>query len=205
MSLEKLKALKKQYNNCDRCLLHTCRSKIVFATGQPQADIMVILEKPSDKDTEVGQHLSRYADNQVMRFLAEAAHINLGSLHFASIVMCPTPDDREFTHNEAMACRDRLVEQIYHVTPYMIFAFGKKVMSKLYGVKSKNGLVRGTIYEIPFSYNDLAFVVPVMMTNSLGSVIKNPDVTPGGNFDTTVKDLKEVKQIIETYKGISHA
>ena len=69
--IDKLVVLKDEYSTCQKCpKLCETRSKVVFGTGNPEADIMVIAEGPGKTEDELGIPLIGESGKLLDYFLA---------------------------------------------------------------------------------------------------------------------------------------
>src|ERR1043166_2110387 len=143
-----LGALQEAWSGCRACGLCEERRNIVFGYGNPDASIMIIGEAPGEAEDMTGypfvgasgqlldQFLGQVSVHQSIQELlddinsnrnaraapemrANLRHKLLYDFYLANIVMCRPPENRDPIPKEWVACRTRLLEQIYTVGPVL--------------------------------------------------------------------------------------
>lgn len=128
--LRSWKELERDALSCTRCPLHESRTKVVFGGGDRESDLMLIGQAPGRNEDLSGKPFAGAAGNILDNFLAEAG-LDRQDVYVTDLVMCRPPENRAPTHAEIEAHLPFLVEQIAHVRPRVIVAFGELVTSVL--------------------------------------------------------------------------
>jgi uracil-DNA glycosylase family 4 len=130
---EALQALYEDYEDCDRCPLsrQTCgRTNVVFGSGNPDADVMVISDYPREEDDRSAVPFAPESHAGVMidRILGETFSTSRDDVWIDHTVMClPRKDDRSDRppkRAEIVACQERLHAAINIVDPKVILLLG---------------------------------------------------------------------------------
>ena len=128
-----LRKFKKKWQNCDKCLLHTTRHKMVPYRGSIPADILFIGEAPGLCEDVLGKPFVGPAGNLLDMILEDA----LSNIEFSSPTYCITntvcciPKDpisnqiRQPHKEEISICQERLVDFIALIKPQVIITVGK--------------------------------------------------------------------------------
>lgn len=124
------KQLERDALSCTRCALHESRTKVVFGGGDPEADLMLIGEAPGRNEDLMGKPYAGAAGNILDNFLGEVG-MSRDEVYVTDLVMCRPPDQRAPRPEEIEAHLPFLIEQIAHVRPRVIVAFGELVASVL--------------------------------------------------------------------------
>lgn len=124
------KELERDALSCTKCALHESRTKVVFGAGDRDADLMLIGEAPGRNEDLSGKPFAGGAGNILDNFLAEAG-MDRQDVYVTDLVMCRPPDQRAPLPGEIEAHLPYLVEQIAHVRPRVIVAFGELATSVL--------------------------------------------------------------------------
>jgi uracil-DNA glycosylase family 4 len=124
------KQLERDARSCTACPLHESRSKVVFGEGDPEADLMLVGEAPGRSEDLVGRPFEGASGNILDNFLS-AAGLTREEVFVTDLVMCRPPSGRRPTPDEIEAHWPWLAEQIAHVRPRVIVAFGELVASSL--------------------------------------------------------------------------
>lgn len=183
---EQLQQLYTQWYACRRCFLGENRSQvtgseeIVFASGNPDADIMFVGEAPGQEEENTsipfvgpsGKLLNLILANvtdddqvrETYRWYAKAPKSSKNDqqfnqvvhewrerqFFFTNVVACRPPDNRPPNNIESKACWERLWNLIYIVDPRVIVAVGKISLSTLLRKQAEITKVRGQLFDVEF-------------------------------------------------------
>jgi uracil-DNA glycosylase family 4 len=124
------KQLERDALSCTACPLHESRTKVVFGDGDPDAELMLIGEAPGRNEDLMGRPYAGAAGNILDNFLSDAG-LDRQDCYLTDLVMCRPPSRRQPTAEEIEAHLPFLIEQIAHVRPRVIVAFGPLVAAVL--------------------------------------------------------------------------
>lgn len=180
-----LETLNAKINKCLNCKLGNTRTKFVFGTGNPNAEIMFIGEAPgADEDMQGKPFVGRAG--QLLTKIIESIGWNRNEVYIANIIKCRPPQNRRPEADEVEKCRPYLEKQIDLIKPKFIVALGLTAVDSLFSARHKMANVRGKIK----SYKG----TNVMITYHPAALLRNP------NFKRPVwEDMKLLKRMYEAY------
>lgn len=149
---------------CTRCRLSEGRNKVVFGSGNPDADLMLIGEGPGAEEDRQGLPFVGPAGELLTRII-QAIEMRREDVYIANVVKCRPPGNRDPEPDEAAACRGYLERQIELVRPRIIVALGRVAAQALLGNDSPIGRMRGQWYQVKG--------VPTMVTYHPAALLRN--------------------------------
>lgn len=143
-----LQALRNTIGDCTRCpLAYAGRHTIVFADGDPNADLMFVGEGPgADEDTSGVPFVGKAG--QLLNNMIAAMGLRREQVYIANIVKCRPPKNRVPEPVEANTCSPFLVQQIDIVKPKVIVALGSTAATYLLGVRQSLNNLRGQWHDV---------------------------------------------------------
>jgi len=162
-----LEKLRDRMGDCNLCKLHKGRTKLVFGTGNPKAEIMFIGEGPGrDEDAQGIPFVGRAG--QLLTKIIEAMGYSRDEVYIANIVKCRPPDNRNPEPDEVESCIDFLIEQVEIIQPKVIVCLGSVAVRNLLGQELKITKVRGNFLDWRGT--------PVMPTYHPAFLLRNPNM-----------------------------
>ncbi len=128
-----LDALKDVMNNYDAGALSDAARQVVFARGNPEANLMVIGEAPGREEDIQGKPFIGPSGQLLDRMLGAIA-LGEDDFYATNIVNWRLPKDRNPTPQDVALCRPFLEKHIELVQPKVILLVGGASMSALTGV-----------------------------------------------------------------------
>lgn len=116
--------LRQDCENCCGCSLCDTRINLVFGTGNPQAEVMLIGEGPGEQEDKQGIPFVGPA-GRLLDSMLEMIDLDRSKVYIANMVKCRPPQNRDPQENELAACRLWLEKQIYLVDPKIIVCLGR--------------------------------------------------------------------------------
>ena len=141
-----LAAVRDLIGECQRCQLAQGRNKIVFADGDPNAQIMFVGEGPgADEDAQGLPFVGRAG--QLLNNMIAAMGLKREQVYIANIVKCRPPQNRKPEPDEANTCMPFLERQIEIVRPRVLVALGATAATYLLGMRGSIASMRGRIHD----------------------------------------------------------
>jgi DNA polymerase len=138
-----LEAVRSDIGDCTRCpLAYAGRHTIVFADGDPNAQIMFVGEGPGADEDASGLPFVGKA-GQLLNNMIAAMGLKREEVYIANIVKCRPPANRQPEPVEANTCSQFVIRQIDIVQPRVIVALGATAATYLLGVKQSLASLRG--------------------------------------------------------------
>jgi DNA polymerase len=131
---------------CTRCRLAEKRTKVVFGSGDPHAELLFVGEGPGYEEDRQGLPFVGPAGELLTRII-EAIGLSRDRVYIANIVKCRPPGNRDPLPDEVEACREYLQGQIAAIRPRVIVALGRVAAQTLLGNELPVNRLRGAWYE----------------------------------------------------------
>jgi uracil-DNA glycosylase len=151
---EQLAGLRSQAENwAPAKSLGTLREKMVFAIGNPDAEIMLIGEAPGHNEEKEGEPFVGPA-GQKLNDILKAMGVNRGDVYISNLVKFrpalprQTTNNRKPTPEEMTACLPLVLAEIAVVKPKIIIALGGTAAEGLIGLEGTVGSMRGKWHEV---------------------------------------------------------
>lgn len=167
---------------CTRCRLCEGRNKVVFGTGNPEADLMFIGEGPGAEEDRQGLPFVGAAGELLTRII-QAIEMTRDEVYIANVVKCRPPGNRDPQSDEVAACRGYLERQIALVQPKAIVALGRVAAQTLLGTDSPIGRMRGQWFRVQGT--------PTMVTYHPAALLRNPALKR-----PTWEDMQQVRDFL---------
>ncbi len=146
-----LEALSAEAAGCAACRLAEGRQNVVFGSGNPDAELMLIGEGPGAQEDRQGLPFVGPAGELLTKIIG-AIGLERDAVYIANVVKCRPPHNRDPESDEVAACRGFLERQIELVRPRVIVALGRVAAQALLGTSEALGRLRGrwhTVLGIP--------------------------------------------------------
>jgi uracil-DNA glycosylase len=123
ISGDSLLKIRDDIGECTRCKLHKARNKIVFADGDPKAQLMFVGEGPGrDEDMQGLPFVGRAG--KLLTQMIEAMGLQRKEVYICNVVKCRPPENRLPEPDEIKTCSPFLFRQIEVVDPKVIVCLG---------------------------------------------------------------------------------
>jgi DNA polymerase len=167
---------------CTRCRLSEGRTRVVFGSGHPAAELMFIGEGPGAEEDRQGLPFVGAAGELLTRII-QAIEKTREEVYIANVVKCRPPGNRDPQPDEVTACRGYLDQQIALVRPRVIVALGRVAAQTLLGNDSPIGGMRGQWFRVQG--------IPTMVTYHPAALLRNPALKR-----PTWEDMQQVRDFL---------
>lgn len=162
--LAELEGLAATVAGCTRCRLAEGRKNVVFGSGNPNADLMLVGEGPGAEEDRQGLPFVGPA-GELLTKIIQAIDLKREEVYIANVVKCRPPGNREPQPDEVQACRGFLEKQIALVRPRILVALGRTAAQTLLGNESPIGQLRGRWHQV--------LGIPTMVTYHPAALLRN--------------------------------
>ena len=163
---EKLKALAENFNECQLCEeLASTRNKIVFGSGNPNAEIFFIGEAPGRDEDIQGLPFVGRSGKLLLDIVQKGMELGRNDVYIANILKCRPPQNRNPKTIEKSNCTPILNLQIEIIKPKVIITLGMPASQYITGKKLPMGELRGKFHD----YKG----IPVMPTYHPSYLLRN--------------------------------
>jgi DNA polymerase len=139
---EQLVQLYKEVQACDRCPLYETRTKVVFGSGNADADLMFVGEAPGAEEDRQGLPFVGRA-GQLLNQLLEEIGLARDDVFIANVLKSRPPGNRDPQPLEIEACKPYLFEQVRLIEPRVVCTLGNFSTKLLSGSPTGITKVRG--------------------------------------------------------------
>ena len=130
---------------CVRCKLCQSRTTIVFGSGNPRAELIVIGEGPgADEDAQGLPFVGRAG--QLLTKMLDAVQISRDEVYITNAVKCRPPGNRNPEADELAACAPILSAQFAALQPKVVLSLGSVATQALLGTREAIGKLRGRVH-----------------------------------------------------------
>lgn len=175
---------------CQACRLCQTRQNVVFADGNPDAQLMIIGEGPGQREDELGLPFVGRAGQLLDKILASVNIDRKKDTYICNMVKCRPPGNRVPGKDEMEACRSFLEAQIEFVKPKLIVLAGSTAVQGVLQVKDPISRIRGKWFD----FKNGAKVMPVFHPSFL---LRNESREVGSPKWLMWQDIKEIRRALD--------
>ncbi len=159
--------------SCERCALAGGRTHVVFGSGDPDAQLMLVGEAPGFHEDKQGAPFVGQA-GQLLDSLLRGIGLERSDVYVANVIKCRPPGNRDPLPEEITACEPHLFRQIELVQPRVVATLGnfatKLLSGKPHGITRVHGqeqdvtLGASRVVLYPLYHPAAALYTPSMLT-----------------------------------------
>jgi uracil-DNA glycosylase len=177
-----LPRIREDIGDCTRCKLHKGRTKIVFGTGNPDADLMFVGEGPGRDEDLSGEPFVGRA-GKLLTDMIKAMGLERADVYIANVVKCRPPENRLPEKDEITTCSPFLMRQIDAIKPKVICTLGSCSAQTLLQTAQGISKLRGEWFDFRGA--------KLMPTYHPAYLLRNPAAKP-----EVWKDLQKVMAVL---------
>ena len=132
---------------CVRCPLAETRTHVVFGSGDPHAELMIVGEAPGFHEDQQGIPFVGQAGKLLDKLLAEIG-LQRSDIYIANVLKCRPPQNRDPLPEEIAACESHLFRQIELIQPKLVATLGNFATKLLSGKQLGITRVHGHEQEV---------------------------------------------------------
>jgi uracil-DNA glycosylase len=156
---EKLVEVYNEASVCERCPLSKTRTRVVFGSGNADADLMFIGEAPGAEEDRQGLPFVGRAGGLLTRLLDEIG-LARDEVFIANVLKCRPPGNRDPQPIEIESCEPYLAQQVQLIEPHVVCTLGNFATKLLTGSPTGITKVRGTP-QVHSLAGRMVFVMPL--------------------------------------------
>jgi uracil-DNA glycosylase len=147
-----------QASTCERCPLSKTRNRVVFGSGNADADLMFVGEAPGAEEDRQGLPFVGRAGGFLTELL-EGIGMRREDVFIANVLKCRPPGNRDPQPEEIDSCRPYLEQQVELIQPMVICTLGNfstKLLTanptgitKVHGVAQQHLIGGGYVHLLP--------------------------------------------------------
>lgn len=179
-----LEALGKVASTCVKCRLSESRTRVVYGTGNPFAQLMFIGEGPGYEEDQQGLPFVGKAGQLLTKIIA-AIKLTREEVYIANMVKCRPPENRTPREDEVFTCTSNYLKyQIQYIRPRIICALGNVAAQGLLHTREGISSLRGRFHD----YDG----IKLMATFHPAYLLRNPQDKP-----KCWQDMKKVRKALD--------
>lgn len=132
---------------CTACRLAASRTSVVFGSGDPSAQVMIVGEAPGRDEDLLGVPFVGRSGQLLDRLISSELGMGRDECYVANVVKCRPPDNRNPLPDEVDSCRHFLTGQFTSVKPLVVLTLGNFAMRALLDTTAGITSMRGKIYD----------------------------------------------------------
>lgn len=152
--------------HCLRCPLGEKRTKFVFGSGNPDADVMFVGEAPGAEEDLQGLPFVGRAGHLLTKMI-ESIKLSREDVYISNVLKCRPPGNRDPLPAEIEQCEPILIRQIELIRPKVICALGRISGQTLLRTNATLGALRGRVHD----YHGVKLIV----TYHPAALLRNPE------------------------------
>jgi uracil-DNA glycosylase family 4 len=182
---DRLVELYREASDCRRCPLAATRTKVVFGSGNSDADLMFVGEAPGAEEDRQGLPFVGRAGALLTELLAEIG-MRREDVFINNVLMCRPPGNRDPQPDEIESCSPYLQTRVELIQPKVIATLGNFATRLLTGSRTGITKVRGTpqvhviggraVYLMPLLHPAAALRTPSLVETLREDFRKLPDL-----------------------------
>ena len=132
---------------CVRCPLAETRTQVVFGSGNPDAELMLVGEAPGFHEDHTGLPFAGQA-GELLGWLLAGIGLDRVDVYLVNVLKCRPPQNRDPLVEEIAACEPHLFRQIELVRPHVVATLGNFATKLLSGRSFGITRVHGQEHEL---------------------------------------------------------
>jgi DNA polymerase len=144
--IETLDELASIASGCVKCSLAPSRTNVVFGSGSPDAEVMIVGEGPGQQEDEQGLPFVGRSGQLLDTLLGEIG-LQRSDVYIANVVKCRPPRNRDPRPDEIDACKGYLRRQMELIDPAVVVTLGNFSTKLLLRTEVGITKMRGVAYE----------------------------------------------------------
>ena len=167
MESKTLDSFAESIKDCPKCiLLAKTRKQVVFGTGNPNADIVVVGEAPGSDEDQQGKPFVGRAGKLLTEILL-SINFRREDIFICNILKCRPPENRNPLPLEIANCEPYLFKQLEMIKPKLILALGTFASQTLLQTKEPLGRLRGKFHTFKG--------IKMIVTYHPAALLRNPN------------------------------
>ena len=158
--------LKDIVNEHSDCALKNTAKNLVFADGNPTAQVMLLGEAPGEEEDKIGKPFAGAAGKLLDKML-EAIELNRKNTYLSNVVFWRPPGNRKPTEEEIDVCLPFVIKHIELIKPKILILAGATAAKALYKLNTAITQISGNWRNLNigehFKVNSIAIFHPAFL------------------------------------------
>lgn len=132
--------------NCTKCSLSDTRENVVFGTGNPNAEIVIVGEAPGKNEDLQGKPFVGRGGKLLDKIL-NSIKLDRQDVFILNVLKCRPPKNRDPLSDEIEKCEPYLKKQLQIINPKLIIALGRISAMTLLKIKDSLKNMRNQVHQ----------------------------------------------------------
>jgi DNA polymerase len=182
---DRLVELYREASECTRCPLAETRTKVVFGSGNADAELMFVGEAPGAEEDRQGLPFVGRAGALLTELLGDVG-LSRDEVWICNVLKCRPPGNRDPQPIEVESCSPYLERQIQLIEPRVVATLGNFATRLLTGARTPISRVRGTpqvhtlagrpVFLMPLFHPAAALRTPSLVETLREDMARIPDL-----------------------------
>ena len=182
---DRLVELYREASECTRCPLAETRTKVVFGSGNADAELMFVGEAPGAEEDRQGLPFVGRAGALLTELLGDVS-LSRDEVWICNVLKCRPPGNRDPQPIEVESCSPYLERQIQLIEPRVVATLGNFATRLLTGARTPISRVRGTpqvhtlagrpVFLMPLFHPAAALRTPTLVETLREDMARIPDL-----------------------------
>jgi DNA polymerase len=137
---------------CTRCPLAATRTQVVFGSGNPDAELLLVGEAPGFHEDQQGVPFVGQA-GKLLETLLNGIGLSRSDVYIANVLKCRPPGNRDPQPDEIEACESHLFRQLELIRPALVATLGNFATKLLSGKPTGITRVHGIPQQVTLGGN----------------------------------------------------
>lgn len=192
LSLE-LDNIEEKCKSCQKCSLCKTRTNLVFSSGKPNNNMVLIGEAPGYWEDKKGEPFVGKAGQLLDKIFASVGLSRQKDVYICNTLKCRPPDNRDPLPEEKEACREYLDAQLEILKPKIILLCGRVAVQSMLDTPLGITKIRGKWFDGPNG----AKMMPIFHPSYL---LRNDSREKGSPKWLMWQDIQEIKKVYDSIK-----
>lgn len=182
-----LEKVKEKCLACQKCTLGKTRTKLVFSSGKPNSNMVLIGEAPGYWEDQKGEPFVGKAGQLLDKIFASVGLSRQKDIYICNTLKCRPPDNRDPLPEEKAACREYLDAQLEILKPKIILLCGRVAVQSMLDTTLGITKIRGKWFDGPNNSR----MMPIFHPSYL---LRNDSRQKGSPKWLMWQDIQEIKK-----------
>ncbi|MBQ2871254.1 uracil-DNA glycosylase [bacterium] len=192
LSLE-LDNIEEKCKSCQKCSLCKTRTNLVFSSGKPNNNMVLIGEAPGYWEDQKGEPFVGKAGQLLDKIFTSVGLSRQKDVYICNTLKCRPPDNRDPLPEEKEACREYLDAQLEILKPKIILLCGRVAVQSMLDTPLGITKIRGKWFDGPNG----AKMMPIFHPSYL---LRNDSREKGSPKWLMWQDIQEIKKVYDSIK-----
>ncbi len=191
-----LREIEAKCKDCQKCSLGKTRTNLVFSSGMPNHNMVLIGEAPGYWEDQKGEPFVGKAGQLLDKIFTSVGLSRKKDIYICNTLKCRPPDNRDPLPEEKEACREYLDAQLKILKPKIILLCGRVAVQSMMSTTLGITRIRGQWFDGPNGEK----MMPIFHPSYL---LRNDSREKGSPKWLMWQDIQEIKKEYDKITALS--